>query len=62
VGIVNAASVNSKYEGGDYAGALNSSQQAGKWTKIGFWVGLGVIIAYLILVFAIGVSFLPHRR
>jgi hypothetical protein len=60
-GIVNAASVNSRYDAGDYAGALNASQQAGKWTKVGFWIGLGVYILYIIFVFVIGVSFLPHH-
>jgi hypothetical protein len=58
VGIVNASSVNGKYDAGDYAGALYSSQQAGKWTKIGFWIGLAVIVLYLIFVFAFGLSFL----
>ncbi|WP_259068497.1 CD225/dispanin family protein [Mucilaginibacter sp. X4EP1] len=61
VGIVFAASVNSKYDAGDYEGALTTSQQAGKWTKIGFWTGLAVIVLYFIFVFAIGLSFLPHR-
>jgi hypothetical protein len=60
-GIINAASVNGKYDAGDYAGALYSSQQAAKWTKIGFWVGIAVYVLYFIMVFAIGVSFLPHK-
>ncbi|HAL81822.1 MAG TPA: hypothetical protein DCO83_05955 [Mucilaginibacter sp.] len=61
VGIVNSASVNSKYDAGDYAGALYTSKQAGKWTKIGFWIGLASVILYLIFVFVIGISFLPHH-
>jgi len=60
VGIVNSASVNSRYDAGDYAGALSASQQAGKWTKIGFWVGLAVCVLYILFVFIIGVSFLPR--
>jgi len=60
VGIINAAAVNSKYDAGDYAGALNSSLQAGKWTKIGFWIGLALLVLYFILIFTIGISFLPH--
>jgi hypothetical protein len=56
VGIVNAAAVNGKYDSGDYAGALYSSQQAGKWTKIGFWIGIVVIVLYAILIFAVGLS------
>src|ERR1700753_1579424 len=62
VGIVYSSSVNSKYDMGDYAGALAQSQQAGKWTKIGFWIGLAVCILYALLVFVIGVSFLPWAR
>lgn len=61
-GIIYASSVNSRYDMGDYAGALSQSQQAGKWTKIGFWIGLAFVILYFILVFAIGVSFLPWAR
>jgi hypothetical protein len=47
-GIVNAASVNSKFNAGDYAGATPSSKQAGQWTKIGFWIGLAFGIAYAV--------------
>jgi hypothetical protein len=43
-GIVFATQVNSKYAAGDYTGALNASKDAAKWTKIGFWVGIGWII------------------
>jgi len=53
-GIVFASQVNSKYAAGDYAGALKASQDAGKWTKIGFWIGLVLIVAYLIFIFVIG--------
>jgi hypothetical protein len=58
-GIVYSSSVNSKYDVGDYAGALYSSQQAGKWTKIGFWIGIALVVINIFLVFVIGVSFLP---
>ena len=51
VGIVNAASVNSKYAAGDYAGAQQSSVAAGKWTKIGFFIGIGVGVLYAIAMF-----------
>jgi hypothetical protein len=55
VGIVNAANVNSRYDAGDYAGAQNASQQAGKWTKIGFFIGIAVILIYaLLMVVGIG--------
>lgn len=41
-GIVFASQVNSKWAVGDYAGAQQASLDAGKWTKIGFWIGIGV--------------------
>lgn len=62
VGIINAASVNSKYDAGDYAGALSASQQAGKWTKIGLFVGIGFWLLIFILFFAIGISLPGYRR
>ena len=55
-GIVFAAQVNSKWTAGDYTGALQSSKDAGKWTKIGFFVGIGVIVLYCLAVFAFGLS------
>ena len=55
-GIVFAAQVNSKWTAGDCNGALQSSKDAGKWTKIGFFVGIGVIVLYCIAVFAFGLS------
>lgn len=48
-GIVNAANVESKFNSGDKEGALRASQQAGKWTKIGFIIGLVVYLLYGIL-------------
>ncbi len=48
VGIVNAANVESRYNNGDYDGALRASNEAGKWTKIGFWIGLVGGILYFI--------------
>jgi Interferon-induced transmembrane protein len=61
-GIVFASSVNSRYDMGDYAGALVQSQQAGKWTKIGFWVGIGGIVLYILFLFVFGMSFLSLAR
>lgn len=55
-GIVFASQVNSKYAAGDYAGATQSSKDAAKWTKIGFFVGLGVYVLYFALVFLFGMS------
>lgn len=53
-GIVFAAQVNSKFDAGDYEGAVKSSKEAAKWTKIGFFCGLAVIILYLIFIFMLG--------
>ena len=50
VGIVNAANVNSKWAAGDFEGAERASAEAKKWTKIGFIVGIVVIVLYVILV------------
>lgn len=56
VGIINAAQVSSKYASQDYDGAERASREAGKWTKIGFWVGIAGIIIYMLLVFIFGVT------
>lgn len=62
-GIVYAAQVNSKYQSGDYAGALQASKEAGKWTKIAFWVGIAVCVAYLIFfLFLGGTAFWMTKR
>lgn len=53
-GIVNAANVSSKFNGGDYEGAVRASQQAGKWTKWAFWIGLIGGILYMIFMGALG--------
>ena len=55
-GIVNAANVNSRMAAGDYEGAQRASREAGKWTKIGFFVGIGVIVLYMIAVFLFGAT------
>lgn len=51
VGIIHAATVNSKYDAGDIPGAEQASKAAGKWTKIGFIVGLVGGVLYLLLMF-----------
>jgi hypothetical protein len=48
VGIVNASQVNARYAGGDYAGAERASMEAGKWTKIGFFIGIGLFLLYIL--------------
>jgi len=55
VGIVFASQVNSKYDAGDYTGAQNASNDAGKWTKIGFFIGIAQFVLGCIWVFLMGV-------
>lgn len=56
VGIVNASQVNSRLAAGDHDGALRASREAGKWTKVGFFVGLAGILFYLAAIFLFGVT------
>jgi len=62
VGIVYAASVNGKFDSGDYAGAVLASKNAGMWTKIGFFIGLAIGIIYFILMLTVGASFLTSMH
>lgn len=50
-GIVFAAKVSSLYAAGQYEEAVEASNNAAKWTKIGFFVGLAVMVIYLIFLF-----------
>ena len=45
-GIVNAASVESKFYSGDHIGAQRASANAKKWTTISFWIGVVVSLLY----------------
>lgn len=54
-GIVNASKVESKFYAGDIAGAKRASDEAGKWTKVSFFIGIGVMVLYAILM-AVGVA------
>jgi hypothetical protein len=53
-GIVFASQVSSHWARGDYAAAQQASQDAGKWTKIGFFVGLAVFVLYFAAIFLFG--------
>lgn len=53
-GIVFASQVNAKFSAGDYSGAVQASQNAARWTKIGFWVGIAVIIISTVFSFLFG--------
>ena len=59
IGIVHASKVESLYSRGDYAGSQETSNQAGKWTKIAMWIGIAWVILWvvaIILIIAFGVS------
>ncbi|WP_297089066.1 CD225/dispanin family protein [uncultured Draconibacterium sp.] len=49
VSIVFAAQVNSKFNAGDYQGALNASKNAKLWAWIGLASGLAVAIIFTLL-------------
>ena len=54
VGIVYAAQVSSKLNAGDYAGAQLASANAKRWCWLSFGIGLAVIVAYAVVVAAVG--------
>ena len=47
--IIFAAQVNSKWANGDFEGARKASRDAALWTKIAFFIGIGLFIIYIIL-------------
>lgn len=49
VGIIHATKVESLWNTGQHDAAIKSSQDAAKWVKIGFFVGLAVYILYGLL-------------
>lgn len=48
VGIVNAAKVETRYKAGDYAGAIEASENAKNWINWSLGVGIIVMIIYFI--------------
>lgn len=52
VSIVYAAQVNSKWDSGDYNGALNSAKNAKTWFWISFGVGLAISVFWVIAIIA----------
>lgn len=56
-GIVFAAQVNARLAAGDHDGAEKARKEAAKWTKIGFFVGIGCIILYILFWVVLGISF-----
>lgn len=56
VGIVYASGVESKWRSGYYREAQEASENAGKWTKIGFYISLAGIALYILFVIVLGVA------
>jgi hypothetical protein len=52
VSIVYAAQVNSKWDAGDYNGAVNAARNAKTWFWISFGVGIAIAIVYAIAIIA----------
>lgn len=50
-GIVYSTQISSNYNCGNYEAAEAASRNAGKWTKIGFFVGLVLAVLYLLYFF-----------
>ena len=48
--IVNAAKVDSRVSAGDMEGAEAASQEAGKWVKVSFWLGIVVVVLYFLYI------------
>lgn len=51
IAIIFAAQVNSKWNAGDYAGAINASKNAKLWAWISFAVGFALIMIFTMLSF-----------
>ena len=51
-GIVNASKVEARFNSGDADGAIRASEEAGRWTKIGFWIGIAGGVLYAVLMMA----------
>ena len=53
-GIVNASKVESLYYSGNLQAANQASADAKKWTMISFWIGIVVLLLYIIVSIAAG--------
>ena len=54
VGIVYSSKVSSKFDAKLYDEAKRASDEAGKWTKIGFFCGIGICVIYFIVMLLAG--------
>lgn len=61
-GIVFASQVSSKFSAGDYAGAEQASKDAGKWTKIGFYIGIAQLVLGIIWMLFLGGAAIMSSR
>jgi hypothetical protein len=48
IAIVYAAQVESFFNRGDYAAAVEASRAAGKWTRIAMWIAIGWVLLIII--------------
>jgi hypothetical protein len=55
-GIINASNVESRFSAGDVAGAERASKEAGKWTKVALFCGLGIGVLYIIYFVVLGAT------
>ena len=56
IGIINASKVEQKFYAGLTDEAQKASQDAGKWTKIGFFTGIAMYVIIFILYAIMGVA------
>ena len=56
VGIVNAARVESAFYSGDEMEAERLSREALKWSKIGLFAGIGILVFYILFVVLFGLA------
>lgn len=56
VGIVFASKVESLHRTGQHEEAKQASKDAGKWTKIGFWIGLASVVLYFLFMLVLGLG------
>ncbi|MDF1550218.1 MAG: CD225/dispanin family protein [Bacteroidales bacterium] len=56
IGIINASKVEAKFNEGAVDEAKKLSQDAGKWTKIGFFLGLAVYVIVIIMYAIMGAA------
>ncbi len=56
VGIVNATKVENRFYAGDISGANKASEDAAKWTKLSFGIGIAGIVIYMVIMLIAGVG------